>query len=424
MKIFIYAHLFPPSLGGMQYQNLAIAKGLKSLGHDVHVVACNNRGLRRFAKSLNFSVDILPKWPFAPMHSLGGISRLNWIFIPYYGAKISQLIARVRPDVILLADESSNFLWGPLAGRCIVPYVSYCSVPHLPIYRRRYPSPFSNGIGGLSAFLIQHFLKSTYEKSCLLLVVSTSTRNEIIKQLPQLAPKMSIVPNSIDDRFFDTRYSYAAVKELKHKLHIEEDDFVLLSVTRLTIDKGVDDVVKTLSILEHSMRSKVKYVVMGQGRALHYLQDLVRTLNLCENVVFTGAIPHYELIPYYDLCDVFILPPRRGPHESFGRVFVEAAARRKPSVASREGGMLDVIDDGITGFLVSPGDKQMIRDRIISLIDDRNLRNKLGIAARLKAERLYRPQGVALQFEHHLNSVINEANSISKPPNTSFDAVQ
>ena len=58
----------------------------------------------------------------------------------------------------------------------------------------------------------------------------------------------------------------------------------------------------------------------------------------------------------YDLCDLFVLPSRKGISESFGRVFVEAAARRKPSIGTNDGGIADIIEDGQTGFLVGPGD--------------------------------------------------------------------
>jgi glycosyltransferase involved in cell wall biosynthesis len=408
MKILIYAHLFPPSKGGMQYQNLAFAQGLKSLGHDVEVVACNNKGARRFVADLNFPVHILPKWPFAPMHSLSGISRLNWIFTPYYFIKIKKILRDYRPQVVFLADETSNFFWGFGARWCQIPYVSYCSVPHLALCRRRYKSMFSNGLGGITPFVIHKMLNISYTDSKLLLAVSHSTKEELCKEAPGLACKIRIVPNSIDDRFFNMEYSPAKVRQLKNRLGISKDHFVLLSVTRLTVDKGVDDVIKALSGLKSSTLSRLRYVVVGEGSALDYLRKLAKNLDLDKHVIFTGGISHLELIPYYDMCDLFVLPPRRGPHESFGRVFVEAAARSKPSIGAKEGGMLDVIDDGQTGILVYPGDIDMIRAKIVYLMNNLDKLNRLGVKARLKAERMYTSRGVALQFERHLKSIVEQ----------------
>jgi len=396
----------------MQYQNLQIVQGLASLGHDVEAVVCYNQGAGSFVNGLDFPVHFFPKWHFAQIHSLTGISRLNWVFIPFYLIKIRRILSKTSPEIVLVADETSNFFWGFCTRLFRIPYISYCSVPLLALYRKRTDSLFSGGfkhfLGGIPYALIRKMFKVSYTNSELVLAVSNSTKNELIKELPELADKIFIVPNSIDDQFFNSKCHLDAVAKLRNVLGVSEYHFVMLSVTRLTIDKGVDDVIQALSGLSPHALDKIRYVVIGEGPAESYLKQLAEDLNLNRQVVFVGGVPHLELMPYYDLCDFFILPPRRGSYESFGRVFVEAAARSKPSIGAREGGMPDVIDDGRTGFLAIPGDPGSIREKISYLMNHREDLLQMGKKARRKAENYFTSRLVALQFEKHLKYVIDQ----------------
>ena len=406
MKILIYAHLFPPSLGGMQYQNLDIAQGLYDLGHEVEVVACNNEGAEQFVKDLNFPVYLLKKWPFVPMHSLSGISRINWVFILSYLIKINQILRRNRPDIIIVADETSNFFWGFWAKSCKIPYISYCSVPILSVYRTYWKSNLKRRIFGILQLFVFKMLEVSYENSQRIIAVSTSTKNELIKEVPRFETKLSVVPNSIDKRYFNLPVQDNIQETIKKEFGLQKDHFILLSVTRLAPDKGVETVIKAIKRIPPSELRRLRYLIVGEGPILESLKRLTKKFFLTENIIFTGGMPHLDLIPYYDLCDLFVLPPKRGPMESFGRVFVEAATRSKPSIASREGGMLDVIDDGTTGFLVAPGDSSAIGEHIVNLMNNKGELKSLGENARLKAETLYTSKNVALRFDQLLMETV------------------
>ena len=112
MKILIYAHQFPPAKGGVPYSNLGIAMGLNSLGHNIHVIACYNKGIRQFVSNLPFSVRTIPKWPFTTMVSLSKTGVLNWLFFPWYYYLIHREIKMFDPDICLIADTTANCFWG------------------------------------------------------------------------------------------------------------------------------------------------------------------------------------------------------------------------------------------------------------------------------------------------------------------------
>ncbi|MCI0696564.1 glycosyltransferase family 4 protein [candidate division KSB1 bacterium] len=399
MKILIYAHLFPPSKGGLQYANLEFAKGLQALGHAVEVIACHNRGIKKFIAELNFPVHVIPKWPWATMHSLSGKGLLNWFFVPWYYAAVSHQIKRFKPDVILVADETANCFWGIWAHKINVPYVSYCSVPSLKNFQEAIRKDFTERLGKLRMAIhrrLRDGLLRSYKNAKFILAVSHSTKRALSEVAPEVSSKISIVPCSVDEKFFSLPFDRPAAMSLRQRLGIANDQYVLLSVARLSEEKGLDDVLAALSGLDNTVLRGLKYVVVGKGEAESYLKQLTKNLNLDNHVVFAGEAPHLQLIHYYDLCDLFVLPSHR---ESFGRVFAEAAARAKPAIGVNEGGMADIIEDGETGFLVPKRDIKALQDKIMYFISHAEKQKKLGTRAREKAERRYHSRFIAQQLE-------------------------
>ena len=136
-----------------------------------------------------------------------------------------------------------------------------------------------------------------------------------------------------------------------------------LYVGRLSEEKGVRDLVVATAGLP--------LVVVGDGPLRALLPQTV------------GFVPPSELGRYYDQAAVVVVPSRR---EGYGVVCAEAMAHGRPVVASAVGGLLDLVDDGVTGLLVPPGDPDALRIAIDKLLGDPELRAAMGNAARRKAE--------------------------------------
>jgi phosphatidylinositol alpha-1,6-mannosyltransferase len=194
---------------------------------------------------------------------------------------------------------------------------------------------------------------------------------------------------------------------LKAKIGISKSNFVILSVSRLTIEKGIDDVMKAIAHLDKSLSQRIKYIIVGQGPAIKYLRNLHRQLGLNKKITFLGKIPNTNLISLYDMCDIFVLPSRRGASESFGRVFVEAAARSKTSIAANTGGMLDIIQDGKTGFLVDPSDVEALGKSIKILASNYKITKHMGSLAKLEARRKYTRPVIAAQLQMYLEKAVS-----------------
>jgi len=406
MKILIYAHLFPPSKGGIQYSNLEIIKGLNLLGHDIRVIVCHNKGIRKYVGNFPFSVRILPKWNFTYMYSLNHRGFLNWIFLPLYCFLIAREIKNFQPDVGLVTDETANAFWGAMYRYHHIRYVSYWSVPITRPEKLNSKNRAANKIYQLILKQLLKWLWRSYTGAESILVVSNSTKEQLIREKPEIRDRIEIVPRSIDDQIFETPVDHHKIKKIQKNLGIDCENFVLLSVARLAQKKGIDDVIKALAILDQEELRKIKYVVVGSGSGERYLKKLVQSLNLDMNVIFTGTIEHVKLISFYDICDIFILPSRRGISESFGRVFVEAASRCKASIGVDEGGMSDIIEDGLTGFLTRSGDTQDIKEIIKYCISNREKILSMGVNAKKKAKQNYTCMAIAKKFDKHLKMAV------------------
>ena len=108
-------------------------------------------------------------------------------------------------------------------------------------------------------------------------------------------------------------------------------------------------------------------------------------------IAFHGEVDEARLRGFYQACDVVVAPSR---FESFGLVAVEAMMAGKPVVGSRTGGMIEVIEDGVTGLLAAPGDVRSLEHCLERLVLDVDLRRRLGAAGRRRYETLFRPDAM------------------------------
>src|SRR5438093_12554919 len=105
------------------------------------------------------------------------------------------------------------------------------------------------------------------------------------------------------------------------------------------------------------------------------LRERLGRLGLGKAVTFVGAQPQDRLPAWYVAADATVLPSY---YESFGMVALEAMACGSPVIASRVGGLVTTVRDGVTGFLVSESDVEALADRIATLVADTDLRWRIG----------------------------------------------
>jgi glycosyltransferase involved in cell wall biosynthesis len=154
-------------------------------------------------------------------------------------------------------------------------------------------------------------------------------------------------------------------------------------IGRLQAWKGHEDFIRAVPLILKSVPDTRFLVVGGTLFGLeteypHFLKNLVSELGLGEAILFTG---HRSDIPrILATLDVVVVPSRLP--EPFGTVQVEAMAAGKPVVSTAAGGNLEVVSDGVTGILVSPGEPADIARAVVRLLREPELRQAFGEASR------------------------------------------
>ena len=170
---------------------------------------------------------------------------------------------------------------------------------------------------------------------------------------------------------------------------------VILWVGRLEKLKGVDILVGALAQVER--RDFTLLIVGGDDRAHGLRRELeaqAAELGISANLRFEGAVAHDRLPLYYNAADVCVVPSY---YESFGLVAVEAMACATPVVASRVGGLVSTVQDGVSGYLIPWRCPEPFAEKLEVLLNNPELRDNFGRAARKSVER-FRWRSIALQL--------------------------
>jgi glycosyltransferase involved in cell wall biosynthesis len=212
-----------------------------------------------------------------------------------------------------------------------------------------------------------------------ILSVSNYTKQRILQQLTNYPEKNIFI---LPDTFAPERFKPAPKPEyLMKRWNIKNGDRVILTIARLSKSeqyKGYDKVLLALSQLLNPSTSTLtststfpsqlpnfKYIIGGCGDDMPRIKSLIRKLNLEEYVILPGFIPDEELIDYYNLCDVFVMPSKK---EGFGIVFLEALACGKPVICGNKDGSVDAVLGGEVGTLVDPDNIDKIASAIINVL--------------------------------------------------------
>lgn len=156
-------------------------------------------------------------------------------------------------------------------------------------------------------------------------------------------------------------------------------DLLLHAMVRLRAAGGHDDVVLLCAGgASGDGQSQTDHPGGERGR----LEELARELDLGDAVRFLGAVDPEELAGLYALADVAAVPSMT---ETFGLVALEAQASGTPVVACAVGGLVGIVDDGVTGTLVEGRDPAVFAAALAAILDDRGVRARMGDAARERA---------------------------------------
>jgi D-inositol-3-phosphate glycosyltransferase len=213
--------------------------------------------------------------------------------------------------------------------------------------------------------------------------------------------RLHTIPLGVDLSLFRPRDREAARTELG----LERGRPVLLWVGRLERLKGVDIL---LSACAQLVDQDFTLLIVGgddtAGELRDELEEQARAEGVAGKLRFEGAVAHDELPLYYSAADVVVVPSY---YESFGLVAVEAMACGTPVVASRVGGLVSTVTDGVTGYLIPWRCPEPFAEKLEVLLNNPELRANFSNAARKSVER-YRWSQVGAEMARFYDHVYAE----------------
>lgn len=157
----------------------------------------------------------------------------------------------------------------------------------------------------------------------------------------------------------------------------------ILYVGRLEKFKGVDDLVSAMPLILKKIPA-VKLTVIGEGSYQKELKKICKILDLEKYIEFLGHVDNKKLDANYKKCSIFVLPSTWP--ETFGKVGIEAMSVGRPVVATDVGGVRDWLRDGKNGYLVPPNNPEMLADKIINILSNKNIAFKFSKQAEKTAQ--------------------------------------
>lgn len=209
--------------------------------------------------------------------------------------------------------------------------------------------------------------------------IITSTSEVMAKEATKYTNKnIKVIPFGVDLEVF---------KPMKVNSLFSENDIVIGTVKTLEEKYGIEYLIRAFKILVDKYPDlPLKLLIVGGGSLEEELKNLVKQLSIDERTLFTGKVPFSEVPKYHNMITISVSV---SDSESFGVSVVESMACEKPVVVSNVGGLPEVVEENITGFIVPPKNIQETAKAIEKLILNKQLREQMGKSGRERVKKLF-----------------------------------
>ena len=363
MKIGIFTNNYLPNPYGVSSSIESFRKEFEKLGHKVFNFAPYWKGYQDKNPNVfrypSIDIKIKIKFPLA---------------IPY-SRKISKVLEKLNLDII--HSQHPNLL-----GSAAMRWAKKKNIPLVFTWHTLYDQyahfiPFIPR--KLAAWLAIRNARN-YANKCDTVITPTQSVIEIIKNWGVTNKNIHSIPTGVEE----DQFANPDRESIREKYNIQDDEILLVVVTRLTAEKNVEFLLDcAIEILKSN--PKTKFLVVGEGNLRKKLEEQALKTAAAKRIFFSGLILDDIKKDYYAAGDIFIYASKS---ETQGMILTEAMYIGLPIVAVRATGVRDIVEDGQTGFLVSENIKEF-QAAVEKLIDDENLRKKFGEEAKKIAREKY-----------------------------------
>lgn len=339
-------------VGGAQENTVTTVSGLhQTSGLDVCLISGPTTGPEGSLEARLQNLIVIPEL-VRPVHPLKDVLALR---------KLEKILREQKPDIVHTHSGKAGILGRLAANRARVPVIIHTI--HGPSFGKFQNAPAN--------FVFREAEKYAGRFTTHFVVVADAMKNQYLAAgigTPEQYTK--IFSGFVLEPFLAAGNDM----ELRKKLGIAPDDFVIGKIARLFKLKGHDDL---FAIAPELVRQnpKLKFLLIGDGPWRGRLENLARSLGIETHFIFTGLVPPDEVPKYTGIMDALIHLSLR---EGLPRALPQALAAAKPVVAYDCDGAGEACFDGQTGFLIQSGDFTALKKRVLQLANDPLLCKTMG----------------------------------------------
>tara|TARA_Y100000766_G_C18914262_1_gene610156 strand:- start:2483 stop:3619 length:1137 start_codon:yes stop_codon:yes gene_type:complete len=331
-----------PTFGGSGIVATELGKALADKGHEIHFITYSKPvRMDWFTKNMYYhkvSVSDYPLFEYAPYELL-------------LSSKLVDVAINQKLDVLHV--------------HYAIPHASAAFSAQQILKTRNLDLPFITTLHGTDITLLgkdksfQPVIEFAINQSNAVTAVSESLKDDTYKFF-DIKKNIKVIPNFIDP----TLYRFAEDIELRAQF-AERSEVIITHISNFRKVKRVEDVIRVFEGVQQQLSAKL--LLVGDGPELHQVKNLARELGISDKVFFLGKSKRIEQIT--SISDVFLLPSET---ESFGLVALEAMASGVAVVSSNVGGLPEVNEDGVTGFLNEVGDIEGMIASVLNILKDKD----------------------------------------------------
>ena len=346
-RILILTGIFPPDIGGPATQLDALSRELIKNGFQIQVLTFGSSDNVVYPYSVK---RVSNNWPF---------------YLKSFFYLIKGFFLALKTDILYSQDLYTAGLTGLIIKK---------------ILRKRLVIRFvENPIWETGCF--SQVRKKILFNSDKVIVVSNFVKGLALKiGLPE--EKIKVIYNSV---------GFLKIKPKK----LSFKGIMLLTIGRLTPFKGIDMLIEIMPELIKKY-NQINLIIIGEGRELNNLKQIVKSLDLENYVFFKGKLNRQQTINYLGTADLFLLNTH---HEGMSHTLLEAMKIGTPIITTKAGGNPETIKDGQTGLLVDYKDKEQWLEAISSVLDNPDLAQRLAERAKEDLKRFSWPKLVQETIE-------------------------
>ncbi len=316
--------------GGVERGTVELNREFIRRGHISSVVSCGGRLVAQVEREggRHVTLDVKSKNPLTALPRAAALSRV---------------ITKLHPDLIHFRSRVPGWL--------------------VHVANRTVKIPVVSTVHGFNSVGAYSRIMTTGER---VICPSTAVSTYIQEHYGTPSEKIRLIPRGIDPQRFDrSRADVRFMADFRQQFGLSKR-FVVLGVGRLTHLKGFDVLINATAAVRKQLPN-IKTVIVGgaepaRAEYAKKLQEQVRQLGLEQQVVFTGS--QSQMAEIYACGNVLVSGNQSKP-EAFGRSMVEALAIGCPVIASRFGGALDIVREGVNGWLFEPGNVTQLAECLV-----------------------------------------------------------